>query len=102
MKIITVVTFGLIAAVSAPAFAQNYVRGYTRANGTYVAPHYQSAPNSTKLDNYSTQGNNNPYSGQEGTVDPYRQTQSNPTGSPYNQPRRSSNSQAASSYDYGN
>lgn len=102
MNIVAVVTFGLIVAVSAPAFAQNYVRGYTRANGTYVAPHYQSAPNSTKLDNYSSQGNYNPYTGRAGTVDPYRQTQSNPTGSPYNPPRRSSNSHVDSSYDYGN
>jgi|GEM_PF-2287285 len=48
------------------------VRGYTRKDGTYVAPHYRSAPNSSKLDNYSTRGNYNPYTGKTGTVDPYR------------------------------
>jgi hypothetical protein len=30
-----------------------YVKGYYKKNGTYVAPYYRTAPNSTKLDNYS-------------------------------------------------
>lgn len=47
------------------------VRGYTRKDGTYVAPHYRSSPNSSKSDNYSTRGNYNPYTGKPGTVDPY-------------------------------
>jgi hypothetical protein len=60
----------LLAAVSfaaaAPAAAEA-VRGYTRKDGTYVAPHYRSAPNSTTSDNYSTRGNYNPYTGEAGT-----------------------------------
>lgn len=48
------------------------VRGYTRKDGTYVQPHKQTAPNSSKLDNYSTKGNVNPYTGKEGTVDPFQ------------------------------
>jgi len=44
-----------------------YVHGYYRKNGTYVAPYYRSAPNSTKDDNWSTKGNVNPYTGAEGT-----------------------------------
>jgi len=32
----------------------------------------QTNPNSTKLDNYSTKGNVNPYTGKPGTVDPDR------------------------------
>ena len=62
-----------LAAVSASAGAQtaHEVRGYTKADGTYVAPHYQSNPDATRLNNYSTQGNVNPYTGQSGTVDPY-------------------------------
>jgi len=35
------------------------VRGYTRRDGTYVQPHVRSAPNSTRLDNFSTKGNVN-------------------------------------------
>lgn len=43
------------------------VSGYTRANGTYVATHNRTAPNSTKTDNYSYSGNVNPYTGRVGT-----------------------------------
>ena len=43
------------------------VRGYTRKDGTYVAPYHRTAPNGTKNDNYSTKGNVNPYTGQAGT-----------------------------------
>lgn len=89
-----------IAAVvlvsAAPALAGGgFVKGHVRSDGTYVAPHYRSAPDSTKLNNYSTQGNYNPYTGQQGTVDPYRPSQSNPYGSPFNKPR----SNTGSSYD---
>jgi len=58
----------LIAASSAAA--QVHVRGYTKKDGTYVAPHERSAPNHTMLDNYSTKGNVNPYTGKPGTKDP--------------------------------
>lgn len=43
------------------------VQGYTNNNGTYVQPHYQSNPNATRQDNWSTRGNVNPYTGQPGT-----------------------------------
>ena len=43
------------------------VSGYTRNNGTYVAPHQQTNPNTTQRDNYGTRGNVNPYTGQVGT-----------------------------------
>lgn len=57
---------------STTALADIYHRGYTNSHGTYVQPHYQTAPNNSLLDNYSTRGNTNPYTGREGTVDPYR------------------------------
>lgn len=47
-----------------------HVKGYYRSNGTYVQPHYRSSPNGTVLDNYSTKGNINPYTGKEGTINP--------------------------------
>lgn len=53
------------------AFADTYVNGYYRSNGTYVQPHYRTDPNNTRLDNYSTKGNYNPYTGKYGTKDPY-------------------------------
>lgn len=64
------------AAFAFSASAQVRVKGYTRKDGTYVAPHYRSAPNDSRLDNYSTQGNYNPYTGKRGTQNPY------PTPSP--------------------
>jgi len=55
------------------ALAQNshQVQGYVKKDGTYVAPHQATNANSTKLDNWSTKGNVNPYTGKEGTKDPY-------------------------------
>jgi hypothetical protein len=44
-----------------------YQQGYTRDNGTYVQPHMKTESNGTNLDNYSTQGNTNPYTQQQGT-----------------------------------
>jgi uncharacterized protein YgiM (DUF1202 family) len=46
------------------------VRGHYRKDGTYVPPHYRTAPNGTTLDNWSTRGNVNPYTGEVGTRDP--------------------------------
>ena len=43
------------------------VRGYVTKGGTYVAPHYRTNPNSYRLDNWSTKGNVNPYTGKLGT-----------------------------------
>ena len=56
-----------------------YVRGYTKKDGTYVDPHYRSAPNHTPNDNWSTKGNTNPHTGKQGTkrVDPYDQRYDN-------------------------
>jgi hypothetical protein len=61
--------WGLVAlALASSAIGQVRVRGYVRKDGTYVAPHYRSSPNSTKADNYSTRGNYNPYTGKAGRV----------------------------------
>ncbi len=65
---------GLIVPVLAvPAQAQKtvFVRGYVKADGTYVQPSARTAPNSTKTDNWSSVPNVNPYTGKAGTVDPY-------------------------------
>ncbi len=50
------------------------VSGHVTKNGTYVAPHHATNPNSTKTDNWSSKGNVNPYTGKEGTKDPYAPT----------------------------
>ncbi len=52
-----------------PAVAQVNVRGYTRKDGTYVAPHIRSSPNGTKADNYGPSSSSPLYSGR-GSVTP--------------------------------
>ena len=61
----------VVAGWTASAFARGaavHVSGYTRANGTYVAPHYRSAPDGDFSNNWSTLGNINPYTGKPGTL----------------------------------
>lgn len=53
-------------AVPKSADAAVRVKGYIRSNGTYVAPHYRSNPDSSKLNNWSTKGNYNIYTGKKG------------------------------------
>ena len=64
----TLIALSLLIACAAQA--QVHVQGYTRSNGTYVQPYTRTAPDNTNLNNYSTQGNVNPYTGQAGTVQP--------------------------------
>lgn len=66
MKKILVLLFLMFALASSASFADVYVNGYTRQDGTYVQPHYRSNPNSTVEDNYSTYPNVNPYTGEQG------------------------------------
>lgn len=44
----------------------HHVNGYSRRDGTYVAPHYNTNPNHTQRDNYGTINNYNPHNGQYG------------------------------------
>ncbi len=65
----------LLALVSFSALASDvFVNGYTRSNGTYVAPYHRSSPDNTINNNYGTQGNMNPYTHAQGTVpqNPYQ------------------------------
>lgn len=48
-------------------YADDWVNGYYRKNGTYVQGHYRSSSNDTASDNWSTKGNINPYTGKAGT-----------------------------------
>lgn len=59
----------LIFSVSSIAEAKTIkVKGYFKpSTGSYIAPHFKTSPNKTKLDNYSTKGNYNPYTGKAGT-----------------------------------
>ncbi len=43
-----------------------YNSGYTRSNGTVVDPYYSTRRDNSNSNNYSTQGNVNPYTNQQG------------------------------------
>ena len=79
MKIIKIISVVFIIVFGfSNLFAQNdvYVNGYYRKNGTYVQPHFKTAPNNSMFDNYSTKGNFNPYTGKPGWIDPYSKVSS--------------------------
>jgi hypothetical protein len=50
--------------------SETSVRGYTRKDGTYVAPHQRTTPDKSKSNNWSTKGNVNPHTGKPGTKEP--------------------------------
>jgi hypothetical protein len=66
LKRIAVIAAALIVS-TASAKGPVAVSGYTRSNGTYVQPHYRSAPDGNFQNNWSTSGNVNPYTGKAGT-----------------------------------
>ena len=47
--------------------ADEFVKGYRKRNGTYVAPHMRSDRDGVFRNNWSTKGNINPYTGKFGT-----------------------------------
>ena len=57
----------LVVVFCTTGMAQVKVRGYTRKDGTNVAPHRRSNPDATFGNNWSTVGNVNPNTGQPGT-----------------------------------
>jgi len=69
-KLYTLISLFFILGLIQTGVAQNtiYVQGHTKKNGTYVQPYYKTSPNATKLDNFSTKPNINPYTGQTGTI----------------------------------
>jgi hypothetical protein len=52
--------------------SSNSVQGYTKKDGTYVAPHQRTNPNGTQRDNWSSKPNYNPYTGKEGKKEPQK------------------------------
>ena len=65
------------------------VRGYTKRDGTYVQPHYRSAPDGNPYNNWSYPGNINPYTGKVATGSPSNYISRYCERSPYNQYCRS-------------
>jgi len=67
MKIFNKILLAFILFISLNALADTYVNGYMKKDGTYVNGYTRSSPDSTNWNNYSTQGNSNPYTGSDGT-----------------------------------
>ena len=61
----------------------------------YVNPYNRSNKNDSIWDNYGTKGNTNPYTGEKGTVDPFKQHDYN--NNPYNY----NNNRKSDDYDSG-
>jgi hypothetical protein len=66
---------GWFAAVASVALVESsfaaggvHVRGHVRKDGTFVQPHYRSAPDGAFYNNWSTNGNVNLYTGEDGKV----------------------------------
>ena len=69
----TIAIIATIIFIASPVLAKPVsVKPHVTKQGIYKPPSYRTSPNSTKMDNYSTKGNFNPYTGKSGTVDPYK------------------------------
>lgn len=65
-------TIAVIALFTGIASAQVEVKPYVLQSGSVVQGHQRSSPNDSRLDNYSTHGNTNPVTGQNGYMEPYK------------------------------
>jgi len=61
------IAVAFLSVTLAGAYADDFVNGYQKKDGTYVPPHYRSSPDKDFGNNWSTKGNENPYTGKEGT-----------------------------------
>jgi hypothetical protein len=82
--LVSLFTSSALFGTSATVNADEYVRGYTRKDGTYVQPHHRSDSDGNPYNNYSYPGNVNPHTGKRATgeSDTYlqRQNRSNDQG----------------------
>lgn len=74
--LLTALLFGCLRAnlyaKNSTSGSSNSVRGYTKKDGTYVAPHQRTNPNGTQRDNWSSKPNVNPYTGKDGKKEPQK------------------------------
>lgn len=92
MKKILLLSTVLLLVFQSCVFADQYVNGYYRQNGTYVQPYHRTNADNSVYNNYSTKGNTNPYTGQPGYVNPVRVQQN------YNYNYNNNNSQPKNNY----
>ncbi len=71
--IFTIIALGLIFSFNITDARTVTVKSYYKpSTGKIVNSYHKTSPNKTKIDNYSTKGNSNPYTGKKGTVNPYK------------------------------
>jgi len=70
-SILSAIILVMLVGFAGSTFADTYVQGYTRKDGTYVQPHYRSSPDKSRSNNWSSKGNVNPYTGKKGYRDRY-------------------------------
>ena len=66
-KILLSFSFAFIAFAAFSQTTTTTSGYYKPSTGTYVQPYTKTSSNGTNADNYSTQGNTNPYTGSTGT-----------------------------------
>jgi hypothetical protein len=71
MKQVTAAILLSIVATMPFAKASHPVKGYTKKDGAHVARYHATNPDRTRTNNFSAKGNINPYTGKEGTKNPY-------------------------------
>lgn len=69
MKILLICSIAA-AGLMSTSFADTYVEGYHRSDGTYVQGHYRSSPDTSYNNNWSVAPNVNPYTGERGDRSP--------------------------------
>ena len=79
MKTLMLCILGIAISIPTLSIAE-WVNGYYKNNGTYVEGYNRSNRNNTVRDNYSYDGNTNPYTGSTGTNKYYN----NPSSEYYN------------------
>lgn len=71
IKTAVIVIMALAFCVSTSEAKSTRVKSGITKTGTYRPPHLRTSPNKTKVDNWSTKGNYNPYTGKQGTKKAY-------------------------------
>lgn len=71
IKILGIAIAALAFCVSISEAKSTRVKSSITKTGTYKSTHMRTSPNKTKIDNWSTKGNANPYTGKQGTKKAY-------------------------------
>jgi hypothetical protein len=66
MRLVWFVVLATMITSSAMAAPSTRVKAYTTKKGKLIGPSHRTKANKTKLDNYGTKGNTNPFTGKTG------------------------------------